>query len=189
VRLGLCALCVRPTNLLNGAIWSAASARSPFSRQKNAKIHLTHRYRRAAAHHERRYGHDFSQAISQKPVARTGLSRGLFSEIASFGIQAGENPGFALDGPAYRGASVLVAGANQFGCGSSREHAPWALFRATDCAACVSTSFADIFYNNCFKNGILPVTVGQKDELDKLMKAAQRGETLTVDRDARNSGI
>lgn len=112
-----------------------------------------------------------------KTIARTGLSRGLFSEMRYLESGA-ENPDFVLNQPAYRGASILVAGDN-FGCGSSREHAPWALLDY-GLRCIISTSFADIFYNNCFKNGILPVTVRQ-DELDKLMKAAQRGETLTVD--------
>ena len=85
-----------------------------------------------------------------------------------------------LNKPAYRGAKILVAGDN-FGCGSSREHAPWALLDfGIRCV--ISTSFADIFYNNCFKNGILPITVPQAD-LDKLMDDAKRGAnaTLTVD--------
>ena len=112
-----------------------------------------------------------------KTIERTGLSKGLFSEMRYL-ESGGENPDFVLNQPAYRGASILVAGDN-FGCGSSREHAPWALLDY-GLRCIISTSFADIFYNNCFKNGILPVTVRQ-DDLDKLMKAAQQGETLTVD--------
>jgi 3-isopropylmalate/(R)-2-methylmalate dehydratase small subunit len=91
-----------------------------------------------------------------------------------------ENPDFVLNKPAYRGVKILVAGDN-FGCGSSREHAPWALLDY-GILCVISTSFADIFYNNCFKNGILPITVPQAD-LDKLMDDAKRGAnaTLTVD--------
>jgi 3-isopropylmalate/(R)-2-methylmalate dehydratase small subunit len=91
-----------------------------------------------------------------------------------------ENPDFVLNKPAYRNAKVLVAGDN-FGCGSSREHAPWALLDfGIRCV--ISTSFADIFYNNCFQNGILPIKVSPED-LDKLFDDAERGAnaTLTVD--------
>ena len=92
-----------------------------------------------------------------------------------------EKPDFVLNKPAYREATILVAGDN-FGCGSSREHAPWALLdRGIRCV--ISTSFADIFYNNCFKNGILPVQVSPEDELEKLLDDASRGSNavLTVD--------
>ena len=91
-----------------------------------------------------------------------------------------ENPDFVLNKPAYRHAKIIVAGDN-FGCGSSREHAPWAL--ADFGIRCViSTSFADIFYNNCFKNGILPIIVSPED-LEKLMDDADRGANaiITVD--------
>jgi len=91
-----------------------------------------------------------------------------------------EHPDFVLNKPAYRKASILVAGDN-FGCGSSREHAPWALLDfGVRCV--IATSFADIFYNNCFKNGILPIKVTPED-LAKLMDDAERGAnaTLTVD--------
>ncbi len=117
-----------------------------------------------------------------KTIKRTGLGKGLFAEMR-FREDGSENPDFVLNKPAYRNAQVLVAGDN-FGCGSSREHAPWAL--ADFGIRCViSTSFADIFYNNCFKNGILPITVSQ-DDLDRLMDDAQRGAnaTLTVDLEA-----
>ncbi|MGY8992618.1 MAG: 3-isopropylmalate dehydratase small subunit, partial [Rhodospirillales bacterium] len=88
-----------------------------------------------------------------------------------------ENPGFVLNKPAYRTAKILVADDN-FGCGSSREHAPWALLDfGIRCV--ISTSFADIFYNNCFKNGILPITVSRED-LDKLMDDADRGANAVV---------
>jgi 3-isopropylmalate/(R)-2-methylmalate dehydratase small subunit len=114
-----------------------------------------------------------------KTVKRTGLSSGLFSELR-FDDAGKENPDFVLNKPAYRAAQILVAGDN-FGCGSSREHAPWALLDfGIRCV--ISTSFADIFYNNCFKNGILPIKVSPED-LAKLMDDAERGAnaTLTVD--------
>ena len=114
-----------------------------------------------------------------KTILRTGLAEGLFAEMR-LNEDGSENPDFVLNKPAYRNAQILVAGDN-FGCGSSREHAPWALLdRGIRCV--ISTSFADIFYNNCFKNGILPVTV-TPDELEALMDDAQRGAnaTLTVD--------
>ncbi|AQZ51419.1 MULTISPECIES: 3-isopropylmalate dehydratase small subunit [Martelella] len=114
-----------------------------------------------------------------KTIKRTGLGAGLFAE-ARFNQDGSENPDFVLNKPAYREAKILVAGDN-FGCGSSREHAPWAL--ADFGIRCViSTSFADIFYNNCFKNGILPIIVSP-EELEKLMDDAERGSNavLTVD--------
>jgi 3-isopropylmalate/(R)-2-methylmalate dehydratase small subunit len=116
-----------------------------------------------------------------KTIKRTGLGKSLFYEMR-FDDEGKENPDFVLNKPAYRNASILVAGEN-FGCGSSREHAPWALLDfGIRCV--ISTSFADIFYNNCFKNGILPVTVSPED-LAKLMDDAERGAnaTLTVDLD------
>ncbi len=118
-----------------------------------------------------------------KTIKRTGLGTGLFAEMR-YNEDRSENPDFVLNKPAYRNAQVLVAGDN-FGCGSSREHAPWALLDfGIRCV--ISTSFADIFYNNCFKNGILPIVVSQ-DELDKLMDDAERGAnaTLTVDLEAQ----
>ncbi|MCU0789509.1 MAG: 3-isopropylmalate dehydratase small subunit [Nitratireductor sp.] len=114
-----------------------------------------------------------------KTIQRTGLGKGLFSDMR-YNEKGEENPDFVLNKPAWRKAQILVAGDN-FGCGSSREHAPWAL--ADFGIRCViSTSFADIFYNNCFKNGLLPAIVSQED-LDKLMDDARRGAnaTLTVD--------
>jgi len=114
-----------------------------------------------------------------KTILRTGLGKSLFYEMRF--TQAGQEiPDFVLNKPAYRKAQILVAGDN-FGCGSSREHAPWALLDfGIRCV--ISTSFADIFYNNCFKNGILPVVVSPAD-LKKLMDDAERGSnaTLTVD--------
>ena len=114
-----------------------------------------------------------------KTIKRTGLGTGLFAEMR-FNEDGTENSDFVLNKPAYRKAEILVAGDN-FGCGSSREHAPWALLDfGIRCV--ISTSFADIFYNNCFKNGILPIKVSQSD-LDKLMEDARRGAnaTMTVD--------
>jgi 3-isopropylmalate/(R)-2-methylmalate dehydratase small subunit len=118
-----------------------------------------------------------------KTIQRTGLGKALFSELR-YDDDGKENPDFVLNKPAYRQAKILVAGDN-FGCGSSREHAPWAL--ADFGIRCViSTSFADIFHNNCFQNGILPVKVSPED-LEKLMDDAQRGAnaTLTVDLEAQ----
>jgi 3-isopropylmalate/(R)-2-methylmalate dehydratase small subunit len=114
-----------------------------------------------------------------KTIKRTGLSKGLFAEMR-FNEDGSENPDFVLNKPAYRNAKILVAGDN-FGCGSSREHAPWALLDfGIRCV--ISTSFGDIFYNNSFKNGILPIRVTQ-EELEKLFDDAERGAnaTLTID--------
>lgn len=114
-----------------------------------------------------------------KTIKRTGLGTGLFAE-ARYLDDGSVNPDFVLNKPAYQNAKILVAGDN-FGCGSSREHAPWALLDfGIRCV--ISTSFADIFYNNCFKNGILPIIVSPED-LEKLMDDAQRGSNavLTVD--------
>src|SRR6266581_9563690 len=118
-----------------------------------------------------------------KTIKRTGLGQGLFSELR-FNDDGSENPDFVLNKPAYRNAQILVAEDN-FGCGSSREHAPWALLDF-GIRAVISTSFADIFYNNCFKNGILPIQVS-KDDLAKLMDDANRGAnaTLTIDLEAQ----
>jgi len=118
-----------------------------------------------------------------KTIKRTGLGKGLFAEMRYL-EDGSENPDFVLNKPAYRNAKVLVAGDN-FGCGSSREHAPWALLDfGIRCV--ISTSFADIFYNNCFKNGILPIKVSPED-LEKLMDDAERGAnaTLTIDLEAQ----
>ena len=114
-----------------------------------------------------------------KTIARTGLGKGLFSEMR-YNEDGSENPDFVLNQPAYRKAEILVAGDN-FGCGSSREHAPWALLDfGIRCV--ISTSFADIFYNNCFKNGILPIKVTPQ-QLEMLFDDAERGSnaTLTID--------
>ena len=114
-----------------------------------------------------------------KTIQRTGLGKSLFYEMR-YDEDGSENADFVLNQPAWRKASILVAGDN-FGCGSSREHAPWALLDfGIRCV--ISTSFADIFYNNCFKNGILPIKVSPED-LEKLMDDAERGAnaTLTID--------
>jgi 3-isopropylmalate/(R)-2-methylmalate dehydratase small subunit len=118
-----------------------------------------------------------------KTIKRTGLGKGLFAELR-YHEDGTENPEFVLNKPAYRKAKILVTQDN-FGCGSSREHAPWALLDfGIRCV--ISTSFADIFYNNCFKNGILPITVTPED-LAKLMDDARRGAnaTLSVDLEAQ----
>jgi len=118
-----------------------------------------------------------------KTIKRTGLGSALFSEMR-YRDDGSENPDFVLNKPAYRNAKIIVAGDN-FGCGSSREHAPWAL-KDFGVTCVISTSFADIFYNNCFKNGILPVVVSP-DDLEKLMDDAERGAnaTLSVDLQAQ----
>ena len=118
-----------------------------------------------------------------KTIERTGLGKGLFSEMR-YNEDGSENPDFVLNKPAYRHAQILVAEDN-FGCGSSREHAPWALLDfGIRCV--ISTSFADIFYNNCFKNGILPIVVTH-EQLGLLLDDAARGanSTLTIDLEAQ----
>ena len=114
-----------------------------------------------------------------KTIQRSGLGKNLFDEMR-FTQDGQEIPDFVLNQPAYRHAEILVAGDN-FGCGSSREHAPWALLDfGIRCV--ISTSFADIFFNNCFKNGILPVVLPQ-EAVDHLMDDARKGANarLTVD--------
>ena len=114
-----------------------------------------------------------------RTIKRTGLGKVLFDEMR-FEADGTEKPDFILNKEPYRNAKIIVAGDN-FGCGSSREHAPWALLDfGIRCV--ISTSFADIFYNNCFKNGILPIRVS-KDQLDALMADASDTENpeLTVD--------
>ncbi len=114
-----------------------------------------------------------------KTIERTGLGKSLFYELR-YDENGNENPDFVLNKPAYRNAEILIVGDN-FGCGSSREHAPWALLDF-GIRCIISTSFADIFYNNCFKNGILPIKV-KPEELEALMEDASRGANakLTVD--------
>ena len=118
-----------------------------------------------------------------RTIKRTGLGKVLFDELR-FHPDGTEKPEFILNRPPWREAEILVAGDN-FGCGSSREHAPWALLDF-GIRCIVSTSFADIFYNNCFKNGILPVTV-PRDALNALMADASDRENpvLTVDLEAQ----
>ncbi len=118
-----------------------------------------------------------------KTIKRSGLGANLFDEMR-FDREGNEIADFVLNQPAYREAEILVAGDN-FGCGSSREHAPWAL-KDFGIKAVVSTSFADIFYNNCFKNGILPIVLPQ-EAVDVLMKDAEKGANarMTVDLEAQ----
>jgi 3-isopropylmalate/(R)-2-methylmalate dehydratase small subunit len=118
-----------------------------------------------------------------KTIKRSGLGVNLFDEMR-YDRQGNEIEDFVLNKPQYRNAEILVAGDN-FGCGSSREHAPWAI--ADFGIKCViSTSFADIFFNNCFKNGILPIVLPQ-EQVDLLMKDAEKGENarMTVDLEAQ----
>ena len=111
-----------------------------------------------------------------KTIKRTGLGKNLFDEMR-YDDDGNEIPDFVLNRQAYRNAQILVSGEN-FGCGSSREHAPWALLDfGIRCV--IAPSFADIFYNNCFKNGILPIALPQ-EEIDKLMDDAERGANAVV---------
>lgn len=120
-----------------------------------------------------------------KTIKRSGLGKNLFDEMR-FDDDGNEIPDFVLNQPAYRNAQILIAGDN-FGCGSSREHAPWALLDF-GIRVVIATSFADIFYNNCFKNGILPIILPQED-VDKLMEDASRGANAVVSVDLENQVI
>ena len=120
-----------------------------------------------------------------KTIKRTGLGKNLFHEMR-YDENGNENPEFVLNKAAYRRASILIAGDN-FGCGSSREHAPWALLDF-GIRCIVAPSFADIFYNNCFKNGILPIRLPQ-DDIDKLLDDASRGSNATLTIDLENQTI
>ena len=120
-----------------------------------------------------------------KTIKRTGLGKNLFDEMR-FDADGNENPDFVLNQPAYRNAEISVAGDN-FGCGSSREHAPWALLDF-GIRVVISASFADIFFNNCFKNGILPIVLPQED-VDKLMDDAGRGANAVLTVDLENQVI
>jgi 3-isopropylmalate/(R)-2-methylmalate dehydratase small subunit len=111
-----------------------------------------------------------------KTIQRSGLGKNLFDEMR-FDDDGNEIPGFVLNQPAYRNAQILVAGDN-FGCGSSREHAPWAL-ADFGIKVVISTSFADIFFNNCFKNGMLPIVLPQ-DQVDLLMEDASKGANARI---------
>ena len=120
-----------------------------------------------------------------KTIARTGLGKNLFDEMR-YAEDGSENPDFVLNKPAYRETKILVTGDN-FGCGSSREHAPWALLDfGIRCV--IATSFADIFFNNCFKNGILPIVLPQ-EQVDLLMDDAARGANAVVTIDLENQVI
>ena len=114
-----------------------------------------------------------------KTIKRSGLGKNLFDEMR-YDQSGNEIPDFVLNQPAYRQAQIIIAGDN-FGCGSSREHAPWALLDF-GIRAVISTSFADIFYNNCFKNGILPLVLPQ-GAVDVLMADAGKGANarITID--------
>jgi 3-isopropylmalate/(R)-2-methylmalate dehydratase small subunit len=119
-----------------------------------------------------------------KTIKRTGLKDGLFYELRW--TADGQKKDFVLDQPAYQNAKIIVAGPN-FGCGSSREHAPWALLDfGIRCV--ISESFADIFYNNCFKNGILPIKV-PKEIINKLMDDASRGSNAVIEIDLEKQEI
>jgi len=120
-----------------------------------------------------------------KTIKRSGLGVNLFDEMR-YDDDGKEIESFVLNKPAYRDAQILVAGDN-FGCGSSREHAPWALLDfGIRCV--ISTSFADIFYNNCFKNGILPIVLPQ-EAVDVLMKDAEKGANARMEVDLENQTV
>ena len=120
-----------------------------------------------------------------KTIQRSGLGKNLFDEMR-FTPDGVEIESFVLNQPAYRNAEILVAGDN-FGCGSSREHAPWALLDF-GIRCIIAPSFADIFYNNCFKNGILPIVLPQA-EVDRLMDDAERGANAVVSIDLESQKI
>ncbi len=147
------------------------------------RIHQTNGTGHAAGPRERGHRSDGAEAVPEAADAR-GIRARFVLRLA---LPAGEkpNPEFVLNHPRYKGASVLLARAN-FGCGSSREHAPWAIldygFRAI-----LAPSYADIFYNNCFKNGILPVTLSN-EQIDELFKRTAANEGYTRDRRSRAAG-
>jgi len=120
-----------------------------------------------------------------KTIKRTGLGVNLFDEMR-YDDNGDEVPGFVLNQPAYREAEILVAGDN-FGCGSSREHAPWAI-KDFGIRCVIAPSFADIFFNNCFKNGILPIPLPQ-EQVDILMKDAEKGANARMTVDLENQII
>src|SRR5712675_3489524 len=120
-----------------------------------------------------------------KTTKRTGLASALFFEMRTR-PDGSENPDFVLNKPAYKKAQILVTGAN-FGCGSSREHAPWALLDF-GIRAVIASSFADIFYNNCFKNGILPIKLPQQI-VDQLMDDAKKGANARLSIDLQQQTI
>jgi len=114
-----------------------------------------------------------------KTIKRSGLGVNLFDEMR-YQDDGSENPDFVLNKPQYRETEILVAGDN-FGCGSSREHAPWAI-KDFGIRCVISTSYADIFFNNCFKNGILPIVL-PKAQVDVLMKDAEKGSNARIEVD------
>ncbi|MCL6285882.1 3-isopropylmalate dehydratase small subunit [Ruegeria sp. 2012CJ41-6] len=114
--------------------------------------------------------------VHLKTIKRSGLGKNLFDEMR-YHDHGGEKEDFVLNQPAYRQAEILVAGDN-FGCGSSREHAPWAI-KDFGIRCVISTSFADIFFNNCFKNGILPIVVAEEHH-DIIMEDAHKGENARI---------
>ncbi|GLT08847.1 3-isopropylmalate dehydratase small subunit [Sulfitobacter sp. PR48] len=118
-----------------------------------------------------------------KTIKRSGLGVNLFDEMR-YDDNGNEIPDFVLNKPQYRDAEILVAGDN-FGCGSSREHAPWAI-KDFGIRCVIAPSYADIFYNNCFKNGILPIALPQ-EQVDVLMKDAEKGANarMTIDLEAQ----
>jgi len=120
-----------------------------------------------------------------KTIKRSGFGKNLFDEMR-YNEDGTEIPDFVLNQPSYRNSQIIVAGDN-FGCGSSREHAPWALLDF-GIRVVISTSFADIFFNNCFKNGILPIILPQED-VDKLMDDASRGANAVVTVDLESQVI
>ncbi|SMC59964.1 3-isopropylmalate dehydratase small subunit [Primorskyibacter flagellatus] len=120
-----------------------------------------------------------------KTIKRSGLGVNLFDEMR-FDRQGNEIPDFVLNKPQYRDAEILVTGDN-FGCGSSREHAPWAL-KDFGIKSIIATSFADIFYNNCFKNGILPIVLPQ-EAVDVLLKDAEKGSNARMTVDLENQTV
>lgn len=113
-----------------------------------------------------------------KTVKRTGLGVGLFADLR-YDADGSPSPDFVLNKPGYRNAEILIVGSN-FGCGSSREHAPWAL-QDFGIRCIVSTSFADIFYNNCFKNGLLPIVVAPDVHSRLMNDALQSYGLLSID--------
>ncbi|MGB5559593.1 MAG: 3-isopropylmalate dehydratase small subunit [Paracoccaceae bacterium] len=120
-----------------------------------------------------------------KTIKRSGLGVNLFDEMR-YNDDGSEKPDFVLNKPAYRNAQIIVAGEN-FGCGSSREHAPWALLDfGIRCV--ISTSFADIFYNNCFKNGILPIVL-PAEQVAVLMEDAEKGQNARISIDLESQQI
>ncbi|SMO75888.1 3-isopropylmalate dehydratase small subunit [Paracoccus laeviglucosivorans] len=120
-----------------------------------------------------------------KTIHRSGLGKNLFDEMR-YDAQGNEVPDFILNQPAYRDSQIIVAGDN-FGCGSSREHAPWALLDfGIRCV--ISTSFADIFFNNCFKNGILPIVM-PAEIVEVLMEDARKGANARITVDLENQTV